>query len=175
MTTHFNQPQKRQAEFFMPPNLLKEKAGSGGLSEDILLKAQKLLEENTVDFEPLANVYLDSLMQGIETAKGYAPSDDVEQTLSLMIYPAMQLKANGGMFHYTLVTSIANKLVQFLEVIDEPDVHAVEIILAFHTTLRAVIQGKIKGDGGVHGHNLLDALDEACTRYFNQTPDVIMI
>ena len=45
MTTHFNQPQKRQAEFFMPPNLLKEKAGSGGLSEDILLKAQKLLEE----------------------------------------------------------------------------------------------------------------------------------
>lgn len=165
---HFNQTPRRKAEFIRPPNYLKEKVGTGGLSEDILDKAQKLLEENTVNFDPLANMYLDTLMQGIEAAKGFGPADDIEYVISCMLYPAMQLKANGGMFHYNLVTQIADKLVQFLEVLEEPDISAVEIILAFHTTIRAVVHGKITGDGGSHGKELLSALQGACVRYFNK-------
>ena len=145
---HYNQTPRRKAEFINPPNLLKDKVGSGGLSEDILDKAQALLENNTVDFQPLANMYLDGLMHGIEHTKNSAPTDDQEYLISTMLYPAMQLKANGGMFHYSLVTTIADRLIQFLEVIETPDIEAIEIVLAFHTTIRAVIQGKIMGDGG---------------------------
>ena len=87
-----------------------------------------------------------------------------------MLYPAMQLKANGGMFHYPLVTRIANRLVQFLEVIAVPDAAAIEIVVAFHTTLRAVIMGKVSGDGGKHGNELALALEAACTRYFEHYP-----
>ena len=59
---HFDQVPRRKAEFIKPPNILKAKVGSGGLSEDILNKAQLLLENNTVDFQPLAEIYLNSLM-----------------------------------------------------------------------------------------------------------------
>ena len=169
---HFNREPKRKAEYVRPPNTLKAKVGSGGLSDQILEKAQALLENNSVNFQPLAEMYLASLMRGIETATNPdTHNDDAESLIAGMLYPAMQLKANGGMFHYQLITRIADCLVQFLEVIEEPDIDAVEIVLAFHTTIRAVIVGKISGTGGRHGDELMGALNEACTRYFERYPE----
>ena len=168
---HFNQTPKRKAQFVKPPNILKAKVGSGGLREDILDKAQELLENNKVDFQPLAEMYLDGLMKGIYLAKESDQDTSHEYIISAMLYPAMQLKANGGMFHYPLVTRIADKLIQFLEVIEEPDIEAIEIAMAFHTTIRAVVLGRIKGDGGSHGDNLVEALDAACMRYFEKYVD----
>ncbi len=173
MTEHFNQIPKRKAEFIKPPNNLKKKVGSGGLSDNILNKAQALLEKNTIDFQPLAEMYLNSIMKGIDNAKNAPPDSDTEALIAQILYPAVQLKANGGMFHYNLVTKMADKFVQFMEVIEKPDIEALEIVLAFHTTIRAVILGKIKGDGGSHGEDLIRALDEACIRYFDKNPDNI--
>lgn len=170
---HFNRTPRRRAEFIKPPNVLKEKVGSGGLSDAILDKAQKLLEDNVHDFQPLGILYLESLARSIENAKGTDTPDDTENIIMQMIYPAMQLKANGGMFRYPLVTRIADSLVQFLEVLEEPDIEAIEIIMAFHTSLRAVIHGKIMGDGGKDGQELLSALEMACNRYFERRPPAI--
>ena len=148
--------------------MLKTKVGSGGLSYGILNKAENLLENNTVDFQPLAEMYLAGLMKGIELAKESDPNDDQEYVISRMLYPGMQLKANGGMFHYPLVTRIADKLIQFLEVIERVDIEVVEIVMAFHTTIRAVVMGRVSGDGGKHGTELMRALNEACVRYFDK-------
>ncbi|HQX28047.1 MAG TPA: hypothetical protein PKX38_08955 [Alphaproteobacteria bacterium] len=165
---HFSQKPRRNAEFIKPPNMLKTKVGSGGLSDDILNKAENLLENNTVDFQPLAEMYLAGLMKGIDLAKESDPNDDQEYVISRMLYPGMQLKANGGMFHYPLVTRIADKLIQFLEVIERVDIEVVEIVMAFHTTIRAVVMGRVSGDGGKHGTELMRALNEACVRYFDK-------
>jgi hypothetical protein len=170
---HYNQKPRRRAEFIKPLNTLKAKVGHGGLNEEILAKAQKLLESNTVDFAPLGEMYLNALMQGIEQAKETGPDDDGEHIIASMLYPSMQLKANGGMFHYELVTRIADKLIQFLEVIEYPDIEAIEIVLAFHTTIRAIIHGRVKGNGGRYGSELISALNDACVRYFDKNPDNI--
>lgn len=166
--THYNQEPKRRAEFIKPPNTLKAKVGDGGLGENILNKAEALLQNNSVDFLPLAEIYLDSLMKGIDHAKEAFTEEDHELLISHMLYPAMQLKANGGMFHYPLITDIGDKLIQFLEVIDEPDIEAIEIVLAFHTTMRAVVKARIQGSGGPEGKELNKALIEACERYFEK-------
>ncbi len=171
---HYNQPIRRKADFITPPNLLKQKVGSGGLSEEILSKAEELLEHNTVEFEPMAELYLKGLENGINKAKTLPPETHTEESIAGMIYPAMQLKANGGMFHYKLLTYIGDRLVQFLEVIEYADKEAIEIIEAFHTTLRAVVHGRIKGDGGSHGKELVTALEDACYRYFTKNPDNIV-
>lgn len=171
MTTeqsHFNQKQRRRAEFIKLPNTLKSKVGSGGLSEEILQKAEKLLEDNTVDFTPLGEMYLTTLMKGIELAKNASGDDDGEYIISSMLYPSMQLKANGGMFHYPLVTRVADKLIQFLEVIEQPDIEAIEIVLAFHTSIRAIVLGRVTGTGGKYGAELIGALNAACMRYFEK-------
>lgn len=168
--SHFNKKIRRRAEFIRPPNTLKAKVGSGGLGEEILARAQSLLENNAVDFIPLAEIYLGSVMRGIENARENQAMADAESLIAAIIYPVMQLKANGGMFHYHLVTRTADKLIQFLEVIEGPDEEALEIVTAFHTTIRAVVMGRITGDGGKYGQELLDALNEACLRYFDKNP-----
>ncbi len=168
---HYNQPQRRKAEFHMPPNIIKKKVGGGGLSENILSKAQALLENNTVDFRPLGEMYLDALSKGIEQARTPPKGLETENIIAAMLYPAMQLKANGGMFHYPLITNISDKLIQFLEVITVIDAPALEIILAFHTTMRAVLLGQIKGNGGIRGAELMQALVDACYRYFEKNPE----
>ena len=109
-------------------------------------------------------------MNGVNAAREGGSNADPEPLIASILYPSMQLKANGGMFHYALVTTIADKLVQFLEVIIHPDADALEIVLAFHTTIRAVIMGRIQGDGGRYGSELVDALDSACMRYFDRYP-----
>ncbi len=166
---HFRQEPRRKAEFIRPPNTLKAKVGSGGLNEAILDKAQALLENNAIDFLPLGEIYLESVARGVENASKHK-SQDPEALIAHITYPVMQLKANGGMFHYHLVTRTADKLIQFLEVIEKPDKEALEIVMAFHTTIRAIIMGRITGDGGKYGQELLDALTEACLRYFDKHP-----
>jgi hypothetical protein len=168
---HYNQEPRRKAEFIRPPNTLKAKVGSGGLSEDILNKAQTLLENSSAEFAPLADLYLTSLMRGVEGARKAKPDDDAENLIAYIIYPAMQLKANGGMFHYPLVSRVADKLIQFLEVIAFPEEDSLEIVVAFLTTIRAITIGKITGNGGHYGDELVDALDLACRRYFDKHPN----
>lgn len=169
--SHYNMIPRRKAEFFPAKTALKLKAGTGGLSEIILNKAQALLEGNTHDFRPLGEMYLESMMRGVEKASDPGSSLQEEELLAQVLYPVMQLKANGGMFHYPLVTVIADRLIQFLEVIESLDKDAVEIIQAFHTTIRAILLGQIRGDGGARGAELLQALVDACYRYFEKHPD----
>ncbi len=167
---HFNQKPRRKTEFVKPVNVLKSKAGYGGLDEGILNKAQALLENNSVDFPPMAEMYLSGMMRGIERARNPAPGESEEVLITGMLYPAMQLKAGGAMCGYPLVTRIADKLIQFLEVIAAPDKDAIEIVLAFDTTLRVVLTGRVTGFGGKHGDELVQALEAACLRYFEHYP-----
>jgi hypothetical protein len=172
-TNFYNQKPRRKARFIPPSNSLKAKVGSGGLSDDILKKAQALLEENTVDFLPLGELYLTTLMRTIERASTYIESgddqsDDPEDIIMAMLQPAMQLKANGGMFKYPLITKVGDRLVNFLEAVDSPNIDVIEIVMAFHTTIRAIIIGRISGEGGQYGQELYGALDDACIRYFKR-------
>jgi hypothetical protein len=165
---HFNRVRKRRAEFIHPPNTLKAKTGEGGLPESVLETAQTKLEDNPIDFTPFALAYLDKLHQAIEAAKGYEKNiEESESLIALMLFPVMQLKAHGGMFRYPLITRTADRLIELLEVIDEPDIEAVEIILAFYTAMRAIVKNKMTGDGGMIGTALLDALTQACQRYLD--------
>lgn len=170
-STHFNQKLRRKAEFIKPLHTLRSKVGYGGLSEDILDKAQSLLENTAVDFQPVADMYLGAMLRAIEYAKNAPAGTDGEVLIAGILYPAVQLKASGGMFRYGLVTRVGDKLIQFLEVIAEPDPDAIEITLAFHTTLRAILMGRVTGDGGRHGQELMQALEDACLRYFEHYPD----
>lgn len=154
----------RRAELISPPNRLKEKVGSGGIDEKVLSKAQELLEKNTIHFEPIANMLLDLLSEAIADAKSDATKG--EEALNAMIYPAMQLKAQGSMFHYPLVSDISHILVNFLETVEDVNREVLDIVVAHKMSLKAVLASHLKGDGGKTGKELREALMEACGRYY---------
>lgn len=165
---HFNQPVKRPVEFFNPENVLKRKVGSGGLDETVLQKAQELLESSDFDFTVQGQRYLMSLREGIRMAETQRHRFEMESLLATITHPAMQLKANGAMFGYPLVTHIADLMIRFIEVLDELDQDALDIFNGFRTAFNAVIIGHIKGDGGQQGQDLYTALQDACQRYFDK-------
>lgn len=172
--SHFNQKPKRKAHFITPPNKLKEKVGSGGLTEAILDSAQSLLEKHTENFRPLADLYLQKLAAAIAKAKQTSPDDgeEAEETaIQVMIEPAMQLKANGGMFKFPLITEVSDILIHFLEVIDRPDTEAIEIAEAFYTTMRLIVRSEIRQNNSSESHALTQALNDACQRYFDTYPN----
>lgn len=167
----FQHKKLRNAELIMPPNRIKEKVGSGGLDEKIIARAQSLIESNTEDFRPIAATLLD--MMEAEISKAQTGQQKGEAAIEAIIYPAMQLKAQGAMFKYPLITDISSTLVGFLEVIREINTDALEIIIAHKTTLRAVLRAEIKGDGGAQGEALRAELRDACTRFFQLYKELI--
>ena len=164
--TFHDQKKVRVAEIVIPPNRLKSKVGSGGLDDAVLSKAQELLENNTIDFKPIALMLVDVLHEAIADAKSGALKG--EEAIQAMLYPAMQLKAQGAMFHYPLISQIGEILVSFLETIPDVDKDVMDIIVHHKFAVNAVIGSQIKGDGGKLGRELRDALLEACMRYYKR-------
>lgn len=159
----------------MPPNIIKAKVGSGGLSDAIIERAQDLLENNSQDFAPLAEIYLEKLQKGIDYIVSLDDPNMLkdESVVGLIVFPAMQLKSNGGMFHYPLVTRVADCFLNFIEAVERTDPEILEIAQAFHTAVRVVVAGKIQGSGGVHGDALVMELNNACMRYIEKYKDTI--
>lgn len=166
MSKDFKKPKKvRKVTLVTPPNLLKKRAGSGGFDKKALEKAQAILEENTVDFKPMAVMLIKLLDEAIANAK----SGDItgEAAIESIAYPAMQMRAQGTMFHYPLVTEISDILVNFLETVDAADKHVLEIVAAHRKSLNVVVSGQIKDNGkSAIGKELCDALIAACNRYY---------
>ena len=163
----FQAPTKvRSAEIVVPPNRLKSKVGSGGIDDSVLVKAQELLENNTIAFKPIAQMLVDILHEAIADAKsGTLKGEDAIQA---MLSPAMQLKAQGGMFHYPLISQIGDILVNFLETVPDVDKDVIDIVVHHKFALNAVLGSQIKGDGGKLGRELREALLDACMRYYKR-------
>ena len=152
------------AEMVVPPNRLKEKVGSGGFDEKAVVKAQDQIKNNTVDFQPIAAELMAQLTKAVaNTMSGSIKGDTA---LREIMAPAMQLKAQGTMFHYPLVSEISNILVNFLETVTEVDADVIEIITAHKASITAALSGKIREqDRAKVGKELCSALLDTCERY----------
>lgn len=159
---------KKKAQFIMPPNILKAKVGSGGLSPEILARAQKIFEDYTRDFEPVGEIYMQALLNGIQDAQiGF--SDDTNETIiARILYPVIQIKANAGMFDYPLIAKIASKMMIFLEHVKDINADMLDICMAFYNAMNGVLIRKKRGHTGAYGDVLIKELTDACHRYFEK-------
>ena len=143
---------------------LQFKIGTGPLDTKVVEKCQAVIDNNDVDFTPLAMEYLGKLNEAIQRAK----KRDIgkEQAVANMTAPVMELKANAALFKYNLIGNLANVMLSFLEGIKDIDDDAIAIVEAHHKTLTAIVMKKMKGDGGAFGQEMLAELKSACRRYF---------
>lgn len=149
-----------------PRHTLREKLGYGGIDPAVLVRAQELIEETTVDFEPYAKAFLDRLEKEIQIVRGKQTRNQAD--IHAITRPVMELKANGGMFRYTLITEIADILLNFLESLSVLNDDALDVVGIHTKTLTAIISGKLTGDGGREGRKLANELDGACQRYMKK-------
>jgi len=159
-----DQPKLRTARMVTPLNILKQKIGSGGLESATLMKAEHILQNNTVDFAPIAQELLNELDAAIENArKSTAGSETIVEAL---IYPAAQLLALGSLFKYPLISDISDNLVSFLETVTAPTEDVLEIIIAHRKTIAVILKNNMTGKNPPQGKDLKLSLIEACLRYY---------
>lgn len=147
---------------------LQQKAGTGDIDAALIKKADKFIEDNTEDFEPLAAELLQRL--GDLLAHIRKEHDYSSQSQAALVDAVMQVKANGRMFKYDLATSLATITLDFLESIPQLDDDVLKLVEALQASLRIIIHRKIKGTGGLDGHNLRTEMEDACQRYFKKKP-----
>lgn len=148
--------------------VLQSKAGVGAFTPDKVVKANRVIEENTIDFSEIADDFLAKLLDGIRRAKAGAGNQD--DLLAGLVKPVMGLKAHGKMFKFELVSSLADIVLAFLEHIKELDADVIDIVEAHHKTLSLIVKKNVTGDGGGNGPLLLAELNDACQRYYSKNP-----
>ena len=145
-------------------NELQKRVGSGMIEPGVIARAQTVMNNPGVDFAPIATDFLDQLRRAIDQASD--PQISFAIRLSALSRPVMELKANARMFHYDLITLLANVMLGFLEAVQDLDRDAIEIVSAHERTLRVIVERKMSGEGGPYGQVLIQELKDACNRYF---------
>ncbi len=156
--------EKKQPRVIKANYMLQAKVGAGPLDEAIVERCQKVMDSNKVDFTPLAKEYLEELAKIIDQTKSRKLTRD--EAVEKMTQPIMQLKANATTFKYTLIGNLANIMLSFLEAVKELDQDVIDIVVAHHKTLSAIVIKKMQGDGGENGKRMEKELKAACKRYF---------
>lgn len=157
---------QKKARFIKPPNLFKQKVGSGGIDQTKLEKAETYIQNTEVDFKPYAETFLKELVAVIKEVQ----ESQIEFSLGRekIIKPILNLKANGAMFKYRLISDVADIMMHFLESIQEFNKDAYAVLIVHQNTLNAIVINNLKGAGGKEGHGLVIELEKACKRYFDK-------
>lgn len=152
-----------ESKLVKPENTLKKKVGTGGFNERDLVKAQQGIEKNDIDFRPQGNDFLAELDAVLTKIKAKEMPDN--EQLDAIMYPMMQLKSQGGLFQYPLITKISHATLDFLENITGIDDDVITITEAYKKTVKAVLTLQIKDPANKTGLQLLDELMKAFSRY----------
>jgi hypothetical protein len=157
---------RSETRLVKPENILKRKAGTGGFDECTLVKAQDMIQTNTIEFVPLANdlvFQLGNLLSAIKADPKNATKDQIGE----IMYPLMQFKSQGALFHYPVITKMSHILLDLVENLPGFDSNVVDILDAYKKSVAAVLKLNIKNENNKIAKDLCRELGDACDRYRN--------
>lgn len=149
-----------------PENMLKNKVGQGGITPATVASAQSRIENNNIDFRPIAQELNRELANIVALVRRQAHALENTNVLDLLAYPAMQLKAQGALFHYPSVSALSNIVVDLLENASALDDVILEILDSYLRSIDVLVTLQIKSPDADESRNLCVALHDACVRYF---------
>ena len=156
-------------------NTLKAKAMAGfrgggkeseehGISKKMLQQAQAEFNKMADEYPQWVQSYLNKLTRLVEVCK--EQPDKRHLLFKKLAEMAHDLKGQGGTFGYPLISKTSDSLFNFTEEMDGKilDNH-VEIVKAHVDVMKAVINGRVEGDGGDIGKALMQELRAAIKRH----------
>lgn len=151
------------SRLIQPENTLKKKVGNGGFNESDLAKAQSAIENNTVDFKPIAIDLLKDLDKALAAVN--ENGTETEEALGPILDPLMKLRAQGSLFHYPTITHVSDIVVDFLDTVKAVDSDIIEILTAYKQSAKAILAHEIQDEANGISVRLVDELKGACQRY----------
>ena len=157
--------------FYIIRNALKEKASGGaagpGDKGGIPIEAIQAAE---AEFNKMAEDYPDWVQSLIdELQENYRRCVDTPETRHEKVATihdiAHDMKGQGGTFGYPLITNFGDSLFKCTHKSEQCSDNMVELIKAHVDGMKAVITGRVAGDGGEIGQELMASLDKAVEKY----------
>lgn len=154
----------QKVKFVQPTNTLKSKVGSGGFDEKDIERAQDALDNTEVDFTPTGKQLLSRLQGTINDIKSGKITDG-KHALDELIYPLLQLKAQGGMFNYPTITLITSEILLFLEDIKKIDRDLLKIMESYHKSASVILELSLRDIKSKVANEISNELSAVCARY----------
>jgi len=146
---------------------LQKKVGTGEIPAEAIQKSQKFIDNNKIDFIPIATASLEQLATAIQYAKENT-GEDPRILLDNLALPVMKMKSNAAMSGYPLITNLAKTMLEFLDNRKTIDKDIVSIVEAHYKSLRLIINTQMKSDYGSHGAEFQKELEAVCRRYLEK-------
>ena len=156
---------------FHLPNNLRAKVvtgggasdGAGGIDLDLLEEAENQIGQMEDDYSDWVRQSINMLVQAVNRCIENPDTTTLHyQTIHDI---ALELRGQGGVFGYPLVTTFGKSLYEYTAPGQRVDHRHVELVKAHVDGISAVTRQKIKGDGGEIGTELMKGLAEAKKKY----------
>lgn len=155
---------KTQVRLYRFRNRLRDKtAGLSGEVAEINIEALQAAEAALAE---MSEDYPDWVMKEIDKLselhrRCVDTPEERKEFFSEIAHLAHDMKGQGGTFGYPLITAFAESLYKFSDAKGEMGDSHVELIKTHVDAMRAVIKGRISGDGGEIGTEMQSSLDQA--------------
>lgn len=161
--------------FYSPPRFLRAKTG-GDISFDAsqIASVQKELDTWSDDFVKWTLDYIEKLKRLIasirakESAQRRGDFDRINQI-------AHELRGQGGIFGYPLVSSVAKSLFELTnDTLDRSD-ECLYLVQNHIDTLQIVLRDEVRGDGGNLGLEIIKAMRLANAKFLKERQDTSLV
>lgn len=149
----------------LPKNLKsKLSAGAGGSDEppfdpELIEAAEAKVADMEGDYADWVRESIDQLVQAHH--RSIEDMDTAETQLEVINKVALELRGQGGIFGYPLITQFGKSLYECTEEGAKVSPQLLDLINSHIDLIKVVINQKIKGEGGKMGKELLQSLNEA--------------
>ena len=159
-----------RAIYFRPANRLRDKLGPNALRGQIdfdplvVQAAETRIQELVGDYAVWVKTYLDTMGRSYNALCGR--DEDPKQHMLTIYQIAHELRGQGGIFDYPLLTSFGRSLYQAtLDTRGEITENRLKLIEAHIDALRVVFNKRVHGSGGKVGADLLKDIERAVRKY----------
>lgn len=142
---------------------LQSRVGTGVIDEKNVQKAQNVIEENEVDFAPLAKQELDKMQAVIKSVQ--EGSMDPTKALHEVTMPIMNLKANAATFNYPVISSLAGTVLSLLEEFKSLNKDLIAVADNLHKAIMVAIAMNMRGAPDERGQMLVKEFKDVCKTY----------
>jgi CheY-like chemotaxis protein len=163
-----------RAIYFRPANRLRDKLGPNALRGQIdfdplvIQAAENRIQEMVGDYAVWVKNYLDTMTRSYKAL--VKREEEPKQHIVNINQIAHELRGQGGIFDYPLITSFGKSLYDAtLDTRGKVTDNRLKLIEAHIDALRVVFSKQVRGDGGKVGAELLKDIERAVRKY-SETP-----
>lgn len=150
------------SKLYTPKNKLKEKVGEGGFNPVLLEDAQKAIEENDIDFVPIAEKLIGKLDGYLKDGKDDPESLNIK---SKLLDQLTQLRAQGSMFHYPSITAVTDVVVDLMDSVEVMDKTLLKITEKYSQSAKVVLGAKTQDEKDKVVQAIIKELRDVAEKY----------